>query len=240
MLDPRGSPRKLDHVIGLVKRERSALAHLSRAEPEDLRSLAVRRLVSESFEVLAKGLNPSRFDSWSKGSRGRVGRQYGAASDLVLQTLRESCDVDRGDLASLLSDAGRSISDGASDGTTYHETAVAIGRSFYFNVARDDGFKIQMLAWAASRNRLDLSSELRSLYESLEGRIAQGIELVVEGACRELRPGPSIHDHAASLLALLEGSVVQGAVRGHEETGERFAQQVAFLLEHGTIERSSR
>ncbi len=218
-----------------VKGERSKLTHLRHDEPEDLRSLAVRRLITEPFHVLAKGLNPSRFESWSTGSRGRVGRQYGAASDLLLETLRHSCDVDRGDLASFLSDAGQVVA----GGHPYRETAVAIGRSFYLNVASDDGFKIQMLAWSASRDRSDLSAELRTLYESLEGQIAEGLALIIDGAGRELRPGPSINDHAAILLAMFEGSVIQGAVRGHEETAERFALQVAFLLEHGTIERST-
>ena len=96
-----------------------------------------------------------------------------------------------------------------------------------------------MLAWSASRDRSDLSAELRTLYESLEGQIAEGLALIIDGAGRELRPGPSINDHAAILLAMFEGSVIQGAVRGHEETAERFALQVAFLLEHGTIERST-
>ena len=79
---------------------------------DELVGLAVRRLVSEPFEVLSKGLNPSRFDSWSTGARSKVARQFGSSSDLMLEVLSRSINPDRGDLSSMLASAGDVIAAG--------------------------------------------------------------------------------------------------------------------------------
>lgn len=219
--------KAIDHIAGIHSR-------LDRRkdvdEVDELISLAVRRLITEPFEVLSKGLNPSRFDSWSTGARSRVARQFGSSSDLVLEVLRRAVTPSRGDLSSTLAIAGEVIA----AGEPYTETARAFGDAFYENLAGDDGFRIQVLAWVAAPNRSSLSDDLRMLYESVEDRVAIGIEAVLEAAGRQVRPGLSVKEHAGMLIAVTEGAVMQGQVRGHEDTSARFAQYVAFILEHGS------
>lgn len=199
-------------------------------EVEELISLAVRRLVTEPFEVLSKGLNPSRFDSWSKGARSRVARQFGSSSDLVLEVLSRAITPSRGDLSSTLATAGDVIA----AGEPYTSTARAFGEAFYENLSSDDGFRIQVLAWAAAPNRSTLSDDLCVLYQSVEDRVAMGIEAVLEAAGRRVRPGLSVQEHAGMLIAVTEGAVMQGQVRGHKQISERFASYVTFILEHGS------
>lgn len=204
-------------------------------EVDELIALAVRRLVSEPFEVLSKGLNPSRFDSWSKGARSRVARQFGSSSDLVLEVLNRAVTPSRGDLSSLLAVAADVIE----SGEPYTETARAFGTAFYENLAADDGFRIQVLAWSASSNRAGLGDDLSALYESIEDRIALGIEAILAASDRQPRVGLSVREQAGMLIAVTEGAVMQGQVRGHDEICVRFSEYVAFILEHGSepIER---
>jgi len=199
-------------------------------EVDELVGLAVRRLVTEPFEVLSKGLNPSRFDSWSKGARSRVARQFGSSSDLVLEVLRRSVTPARGDLSSMLGDAGEVIAAGES----YTTTARAFGVAFYENLASDDGFRVQLLAWAASSDRSVLADELCVLYESIEDRVAAGIEAILEVSGRRVRPGLSVRQQAGMLIAVTEGAVIQGQVRHDAQISERFADYVTFILEHGS------
>lgn len=222
---------KLSKAIDHIDTIHSRLDLRENNEVDELIGLAVRRLVSEPFEVLSKGLNPSRFDSWSKGARSRVARQFGSSSDLVLEVLRRAISPSRGDLSSTLATAGDVIA----SGEPYTATAHAFGDAFYQNLARDDGFRVQLLAWAAASNRTTLSDELCALYQSVEDRVASGIEAVLAAAGREVRPGLTVQEHAGMLIAVTEGSVMQGQVRGHEETSERFARYVAFILEHGSV-----
>lgn len=214
-----------------IDRIRSRLDRLHEDDQSDeLIGMAVRRLVSEPFDVLSKGLNPSRFDSWSKGARSRVARRFGSSSDLTLEVLRRAINPDRGDLSSMLASAGEVIDAGES----FTETARSFGLAFYENLARDDGFRVQVLAWSASRNRTTLSVELRELYESVEERVAIGIAVILDASGRRARPGLTIHEQAGMLIAVIEGAVMQGQVRGDAEGARRFSEYVAFLLEHGS------
>ncbi len=220
--------KAIDHIAAIHSR-------LDRRDDDDevdeLIGLAVRRLVTEPFEVMSKGLNPSRFDSWSKGARSRVARQFGSSSDLVLEVLSRATTPSRGDLSSTLATAGEVIASGES----YTTTARAFADAFYENLAGDDGFRIQVLAWAAAPNRASLSDDLRALYESVEDRVAGGIEAILDAAERRVRPGLSVKEHAGMLIAVTEGAVMQGQVRGNQETAARFAEYVAFILEHGSV-----
>lgn len=83
------------------------------------------------------------------------------------------CSALRGDLAGSLAIAGDVIAAGES----YERTARAFARAFYDNLARDDGFHLQMAAWFAASNRQVLSDELTALYEQLEDRVASGMPL---------------------------------------------------------------
>ena len=223
---------KLSQAIGRIDAVHSRLDRRRHDDDEvdELISLALRRLITEPFEVLSKGLNPSRFDSWSKGARSRVARQFGSSSDLVLEVLKRAVTPSRGDLSSLLADAGDVIAAGES----YTDTAYAFGRAFYENLASDDGFRIQVLAWAASPNRTALGEDLSVLYDSIEARISGGIEAILLASGRRARDGLSVTEQAGMLLAVIEGSVMQGQVRADVDMTERFATYVAFLLEHGS------
>jgi hypothetical protein len=220
---------ELSNAIDQVAATRSELSKRNDVLDE-LVALAVRRLVSEPFEVLAKGLNPSRFDSWSKGARSEVARQYGSSSDLMAEVLRRAVVPGRGNLAGTLAVDGEVIAAGES----YQTTARAFANAFYDNLATDDGFRVQIIAWVAAPNRSSLSDELNELYESMEERICLGIEATISASKRQLKPGLTLEEQAGMLLASTEGAVVQGMVRGHDFARARFAEYAVFLLENAT------
>ncbi len=224
---------ELSNAIDNVNDERSVLSRRNE-DLEELLAFAVRRLVHEPFEVLAKGLNPSRFEGWSKGARSKVARQYGSASDLVAEVLRRASTPERGDLAGTLETAAEVIV----AGEPYEVVSREFARAFYNNLANDDGFKVQILAWTASSNRESLRQDLSGLYDSMQERIALGITAVLESADRELKPGLTVEEQAAMLLAVTEGAVLQGAVRGHDQVRERYAEYVIFMIQNGSEPRT--
>lgn len=220
---------KLTNAINNVKDTRSELSPRNE-DLEELLAFSVRRLVHEPFEVLAKGLNPSRFEGWSKGARSKVARQFGSASDLVAEVLRRASTPERGDLAGTLETAAQVII----AGEPYDVVSREFARAFYDNLANDEGFRVQIIAWIASANRTSLSEDLSGLYDSMQDRIASGITAVMESAGRQLKPGLTVHEQASMLLAVTEGAVLQGMVRGHEEVRERYADYVIFLIHNGS------
>lgn len=224
---------KLTKAIDNVRATRSELSHRNE-DLEELLAFAVRRLVHEPFEVLAKGLNPSRFEGWAKGARSKVARQFGSSSDLVAEVLHRASTPERGDLAGTLATAAAVIEAGESYETVSREFA----RAFYDNLAYDDGFNIQIIAWIAAPNRLPLRDELSGLYDSMQERISLGISAVLASANRQLRDGLTVDEQASMLLAVTEGAVIQGTVRGHDEMRERYAEYVVFLIRHGSVDIS--
>jgi len=217
---------------GAITRITNTRSELS-AQNEDLDELvafAVRRLVNESFEVIAKGLNPSRFEGWSKGARSKVARQFGSSSDLTAEVLRRASVPERGDLASTVEVAAEVIA----AGEPYIEVSRAFAAAFYDNLANDDGFKVQIIAWVAAQNRDTLRKDLDRLYNSMQQRIALGISAVLGSAGRQLKPGLTVEGQAGMLLAVTEGAVIQGMIRGHEATRERYCDYVVFLIENGS------
>lgn len=219
----------LHNAINKVNQTHSELSSHNE-DLDELVAFGVRRLVNESFDVIAKGLSPSRFEGWSKGARSRVARQFGSSSDLTEEVLRRASVPERGDLASSIATAANVIANGES-----YETVVrAFAGAFYDNLANDDGFHVQIVSWVAAASRDSLRSELDGLYRSLQERIAFGITTVLESANRQLRDGLTIDDHAAMLLAATEGAVLQGMIRGHEQARERYCDYVSFLIENGS------
>jgi len=220
---------ELSRAIEHIHETRSTLSTRN-GELDELVALAVRRLINEPFEVLAKGLNPSRFDSWSKGARSRVARQFGSSSDLMAEVLRRAIVPERGDLAGTLETAADVIL----AGERYDVVARAFAIAFYDNLATDDGFRIQIMAWTAAPNRASMNDELSGLYDSMQDRVALGIAAVIEASNRRLKPGLTVEEQAGMLLAATEGAVVQGMVRGHDLARSRYAEYVVFLLDNGT------
>jgi len=227
--EPARHAMELQRAIAQIKDTRSELS-VRNEELEELVTFAVRRLVNESFEVIAKGLNPSRFEGWSKGARSKVARQFGSSSDLTAEVLRRASVPERGDLAGSL----RTAADVISAGEPFDVVAREFAGAFYDNLATDDGFRVQIIAWVASANRDSLSADLDGLYRSMQERIAIGITAVLASAGRQLKPGLSVDDQAAMLLAATEGAVIQGMVRGHEDVRERYCEYVVFLIENGS------
>lgn len=221
---------KLSTAIGRIDAAQSPIDRSQGDEVDELISLAVRRLVTESFEVLSKGLNPSRFESWSKGARSRVARQFGSSSDLVLEVLHRATMPIRGVVFERLADAGEVIA----GGEPASETLRSFGRAFYENLACDDCFRVRMLAWAASSNRASVREDLSGLYLSIEEQVANGLEAILSASGRQVRDGLSVQEFAGMLIAMIEGSVIQGHVRSDVDVSDRFAEYVAFLLEHGS------
>ena len=215
-----------------VRRIRSIRSELSwrNEDLEELLALAVRRLVNEPFEVIAKGLNPSRFEGWSKGARSKVARDFGSSSDLTAEVLRRASAPERGNLSGTLESAAQVIA----AGEPHDAVALEFARAFYDNLANDDGFRIQIFAWIASSNREWLRDDLNSLYESLQERIAYGLSAILDSMGRRPKPGQTVEEHAGMVLALTEGAVMQGSVRGHEMMKERYAAFVLALLENSS------
>ncbi len=220
---------ELSRAIEHINETRSELSTRN-DELDELVALAVRRLINEPFEVLAKGLNPSRFDSWSKGARSKVARQFGSSSDLMAEVLRRAIVPERGNLAGTLETAADVILAGES----YDVVARAFANAFYDNLANDDGFRIQIMAWTAAPNRKSINTELSALYDSMQDRIALGITAVLEASNRRVKQGLTIDEQAGMLLAATEGAVVQGMVRGHDLVRSRYADYVVFLLDNGS------
>ncbi len=220
---------ELSRAIEHINETRSELSARN-DELDELVALAVRRLINEPFEVLAKGLNPSRFDSWSKGARSKVARQFGSSSDLMAEVLRRAIVPERGNLAGTLETAADVIL----AGERYDVVARAFANAFYDNLANDDGFRIQIMAWTAAPNRKSINTELSALYDSMQDRIALGITAVLEASNRRVKQGLTIDEQAGMLLAATEGAVVQGMVRGHDLVRGRYADYVVFLIDNGS------
>ena len=199
-------------------------------ELDELVRFAVRRLINEPFEVLAKGLNPSRFDAWSKGARSKVARQFGSSSDLLAEVLRRGITPDRGDLVGTLATAASVVE----AGEPYDVVTRAFAGAFYDNVARDDGFRVQMMAWMAAPNRDAIKADLNLLYDSIQQRIVIGIIAILEVSGRRIKPGVTVDGQAAMLLAATEGAVIQGMIRGHDLGRDRYVDYVVFLMTNGT------
>lgn len=220
---------ELSNAIEHINDTRSELSTRNDGLDELVR-LAVRRLINEPFEVLAKGLNPSRFDSWSKGARSKVARQFGSSSDLMAEVLRRAIVPERGNLAGTLETAAEVIN----AGEPYDVVARAFAHAFYDNLANDDGFRIQIVAWTAAPARTSISGDLSALYDSMQERVALGITAVLDASNRRMKDGLTVEEHAGLLIGTTEGAVVQGMVRGHEFARARYADFVVFLLENGT------
>lgn len=196
-------------------------------EIDELVTMAVRRLVAEPFEVLAKGLNPSRFDSWSKGARSKVARRFGSSSDLMLEVLRRAIAPERGEFAAMLSLGAEVIDSGVPYQDVLHDFALA----FFDRMLNDDGVRVQFYASIAAPNRGMIAEELGQMYENVEGIMAAGMEDILRASNRRALPDRDIVEEAGNIVAMIEGAVLQGSVRDEKVIAARFARYVVFLME---------
>lgn len=221
---------KLTTALERIREKRFGDDSQAEKEVDEVVAFAVRRLVTEPFEVFAKGLNPSRFESWSKGARSKVARRFGSSSDLVLEVLRGAISPVRGDLAAAMSLGAEVIDAGA----PYDEMAREFAQTYLHRLLNEDFIRLQFYAWIAAPDRLVLATELNQMYASIEASVETGIRDILRAANRRPRPGFDFAEQAGNLITMLEGSVLQGAVRDEEMIAKRFGDYVVFVIENAS------
>ena len=196
------------------------------AEEDDVVAMAVRRLTTEPLEVLSKGLNPSRFDSWHPGARSKVARQYGSATDLVLEVLKRATptnDEAAADLRQLASEAF------ARDMPVEEVVRVVAGAHFDM-LCSDDRLALRVAAWRVARERPDVAKRLGEWYEH---QTVANAEVIVAGlGTRRLRFRAGINpvDLMGTFMQMLEGAVPQTAFLASEVVRERYVESVLFTI----------
>lgn len=207
---PVGRPEfRFLSAVRRVARQRSPAAALDPGiRAEELRSLAVRRLATETFDVFAKGLNPSRFESWSRGSRSRVARRYGSASDLTLTVL----EMAKTSPASPVADAFVEM---ATEGVPLrHQEVAELAEVMFDCLTRDPGFRLHIMALLAAEQRDDLRAELNESHALLERRLSFGIGLALADSGFHLRGGLTPETVAFIVAGFLDGAALRSMASG--------------------------
>lgn len=208
MSGPRDERSSDAAIIGNLRRYTSrVLARRPTSDmstPEQIRSAAMNRLLTEPFEVLAKGINPSRFDDWLPGLRSKAFRSYGSSVELTEAILLDGLSPDRSGLTDELIDAaGKQLMSGS---MTNAELIRQLGGA-YFESVRDDGaFVIQTYAWLASGSRKNLLGAFQRLYASIDQRMAAAFGFFFTTATQRKLVEPFTFEEMSIIMtSLIEG-----------------------------------
>lgn len=202
------------------------------ADEGDVVAMAVQRLTTETFQVLAKGLNPSRFDSWQPGARSKVARQYGSSADLMCEVFARALAHDE--------PVGRHLTElgcaALEQGLNFEDTLRSLGAAYVDLLRADDRFRLRVVAWSAAVDRSYVADDLESWYDTYEVLHARGWERFLAAAGRRVRDGVDLVEHVGMMMQMAESVAMQGAFRHGSVTRERFAEYLLFFVNHATEE----
>lgn len=168
-------------------------------DPADLRRLASRRFDTETFQVLAKGLSPSRLESWFAGSRSRLSREFGAATELTRDVCERSLTEVHQQRVNTVKQYAELL-----DETSCREAMRGLADGFLQGVCDDATFRLSVCARLAARGDVQLQETVDESRSAIIRTLAESLEAFAAGWHRDLS-AQNAKVAAVAILNLLEG-----------------------------------